>query len=133
MIAVTYDFIKKLEQAGFTPPQVEILSTFTTETVNKPEMMQIEKDLSNKIDASEIKLETKLDKSVGGLNIKIEKLEIRMEGLETRMTGVEKRMDRLEEKMERGFDKLYSAMKWFAGTIITLIPTLNILTFHFAR
>lgn len=106
MVAVTYDFIKKLEHAGFTSAQVEVLSTFTTETVNKPEMMQIEKDLSDKIDASEIKLEVKVDKSVGDLDARVDQLETKTDKLEKTMNLRFDKVDARFDKVDARFDKI---------------------------
>jgi hypothetical protein len=103
MVATTYDFIKKLEDAGFTPLQVEVLSSTTMDVANKSEIVQLERDLTNKIEISESRLEKRMDK-------------------------LEAKVDRLEDKMDRRFDSLHALIKWLIGVSVALIPLIPAMT-----
>jgi hypothetical protein len=61
MTAITYDYIKKSEQAGFTPAQVEVLTLSVTESATKPEIDEVKKELTTKIENAETLLEKRMD------------------------------------------------------------------------
>ena len=125
MVAITYDFIKKLEQAGFTPVQVEVLSSFANEAANKPEIIQVEKELSEQIEKSETRLEKRIDILDG-----------RMDRLEGRMDSLEGKVSNLEEKMNAGFKDVNLRIRWLIGIAISLAPIIPITTTwlsHFSK
>jgi peptidoglycan hydrolase CwlO-like protein len=125
MVAITYDFIKRLEQAGFTPVQVEVLSSFADTTANKPEIIQVEKELTQQIERAETRLEKRIDK-----------LDERMDRLEVRMDRLDEKINKVEEKMEKGFENINSRMRWLIGLSISLVPIIPIITTwfsHFSR
>jgi len=132
MVAITYDFIKKLEQARFTPAQVEVLSSFTNNAANRLEIIQVEKDLTEKINHSENKLEKRIDKLEKQMDSRFEKIDNRLDKLDHRF----EKLDHRFEKIDNRFDKLYSSLKWAVSLSVTLIPAIIIFAgwlFHLSQ
>lgn len=100
MTAITYDYIKKLEQAGFTPAQVEVLTLPVTESATKPELDKVEKELTAKIDNAESRLEKRMDY----------------------------RFDLIQEQIASIHDQVASLrtlIKWLIGVAVALIPSIT--------
>lgn len=60
--AITYDYIKRLENVGFSQAQAEVLVALKTEipdnVATKQELIQLDQDLTQKIEQSESRLES---------------------------------------------------------------------------
>ncbi len=125
MTSVTFDYIKKLEQAGIPPEQaraqVEVFTAITEatskEAVAKQEFERLEKDIRNDIERSESRLELKIDK-----------LDFKVSGLEKKMDGFDKRMDNFEGRI----NTLGITFKWGLGTGLTYL-TLLMALFQFLK
>jgi hypothetical protein len=123
MSAVTYDFIKRLEQAGFTPSHVEVLASFPTETVTKTEFMQIESEIKNEIKQD-------IQDEIKAVNDKIDRAETRLEKrMDERFTLVDKRLD----AMDKRFDSLHVLLRWQIGTTLTIFPAIAAGMFWFSH
>jgi len=109
-VAHTFDYIKRLEQAGYSYQQaeahVEVLSSLTQDItmqcVTKTELEHLEKDITHQIEKTENRLKYEIDK-----------LDLRIVGVEKRIDGVEKRIDTLSANM-----------KWLAGVSLTYLTVL---------
>ena len=84
----------------------------------------LEVKLETKIDALEVKLETKIDALEVKLETKIDALEGRMDGIEKRIDGIDKRMDGFDKRMD-GFDKRMDKMEKHMGVLTFQIVSMK--------
>jgi predicted nucleic acid-binding Zn-ribbon protein len=144
MPAVNFEYLSRLEQAGFTQSQADILVILSTQLVsdmtNKLES-SLEKQLSQQIEHSETHLETKIEKVqlfTGQLDSKIDALQQRIELLQQEMDrrfeSLQQEISRcfaaLKQEMNKRFDSLISLLKWSVGIMVTVTPTINLAINH---
>jgi hypothetical protein len=111
MTAITYNFIKQLEQAGFTPAQVEVLASFPTQIVTKTEFIQTENTIKE-----EIKMEIK------EVTDKIDRAETRLEKrMDERFNLIDQQFTSIREDIQ----SLRSLVKWSIGLTVALIPSIT--------
>ena len=81
-------------------------------------IMQSEhKQLISKIDALEIRLDSRID----GLEIRIDGLDKRIDGLDKRMDGFDIRMGRMENRMDEQTFQIVSMKKWAIGLFLVVL------------
>lgn len=111
ILANTFDYIKRLEQAGCShqaaEAQIEVLTALSQEismqSVTKAELDNVEKSLRQQIEKTEIRLEHKIEQVESRLDHKIDKLDVRL-------SHVEKRVETLSANM-----------KWAVGISLTYL------------
>lgn len=128
MTAITYNLIKKLEQAGFTPPQVEVLASFTSTAASKPEIEHIEKEIkedvkevTHKIDKAETRLEKRMDERFSRVDERFSRVDERFNLIDQRFNVIDQRFDVLE----RQFASMRSLLKWLIGITIAIVPSIT--------